>query len=702
MLLQEMGLSHDPLLSRRNASDDHLCQKDQELESNCSVMVRCKSEGSSNARTPGDHHFSSNVSFLDDNSIIQNNPTRRNLKKMNNIRPNELGVKDIDTTHRFTLEEFESGIGHSPIVQELMRRYNVDKLEAKRDESQANENGGGNGGKTKTKKKVSWFKSIKNVASVVTAHWERRSGEEWETSSEKAGRRSSSGTEDSQSNSLSNHSEKVRVRQFGKSLKELTALYKNQEIQAHNGPIWSIKFSLDGQYMASAGEDCVIHVWQVTDIEKKGDVVMERIEDVNSNLFVIPNGSRELTLVPTVTNNNLEKKKRSKVSISRKSGNLEHVVVPDSVFALSEKPVCSFRGHLVDVLDLSWSKSQYLLSSSMDKTVKLWHIGSSSCLKTFSHSDYVTCIHFNPIDDRYFISGSIDAKVRIWSIPDRQVVDWSDLHEMVTAASYTPDGQGALVGSYKGSCRLFTTSENKLQQKTPIDLQNKKKKSHLKKITGFQFSPENPSEVFVTSADSRIRVVDGVDLVHKYKGFRNTNSQMSASLTANGRYMVSASEDSHVSVWKHESHSRTSRNKGVSMTHSYEHFRCQDVSVAIPWPVVDSTRQENRLPYEISTVNRSSPAVEDINQSPSLFERTKNTLHGTVSSVNNAYFFDRFSVTWPEENLPVARKSRFTHGSGELPSKATHDRSALGMVIVTATLKGEIKVFQNFGLPVRV
>ena len=53
----------------------------------------------------------------------------------------------------------------------------------------------------------------------------------------------------------------------------------------------------------------------------------------------------------------------------------------------------------------------------------------------------VTCIQFNPVDDRYFISGSLDGKVRIWSIPDRQVVDWNDLHEMVTAACYTPDGQ---------------------------------------------------------------------------------------------------------------------------------------------------------------------------------------------------------------------------------------------------------------------
>lgn len=111
----------------------------------------------------------------------------------------------------------------------------------------------------------------------------------------------------------------------------------------------------------------------------------------------------------------------------------------------------------------------------------------------FGFPDIVTCIQFNPVDDRYFISGSLDEKVRIWSIPDRQIVDWNDLHEMVTAACYTPDGQvsysdnwvcslyleffitmkirvateryfimlfmkGALVGSHKGSCHLYDTS----------------------------------------------------------------------------------------------------------------------------------------------------------------------------------------------------------------------------------------------------
>ncbi|GAV89678.1 WD40 domain-containing protein [Cephalotus follicularis] len=494
-------------------------------------------------------------------------------------------LKEVGTGKQLTMEEFEMSVGHSPIVQELMRRQNVE--EGNKDNLDLNANGVGVGG-SKLKKRGGWLKSIKSVATSVAGHKERRSSDERDTSSEKGGRRSSSATDDSQDVSF-HGPERVRVRQYGKSSKELTALYKSQEIQAHNGSIWSIKFSLDGRYLASAGEDCVIHVWKVVESERKGELLMDKQEDGNLNFLFLGNGSPEPSSVSPLADSYPEKKRRSRSSINRKSVSLDHTVVPETVFALSEKPICSFRGHLHDVLDLSWSKSQQLLSSSMDKTVRLWDLSSKSCLKIFSHSDYVTCIQFNPVDDKYFISGSLDAKVRIWSIPDRQVVDWNDLHEMVTSACYTPDGQGALVGSYKGSCRLYSTFDNKLQRKCQINLQNKKKKAHQKKITGFQFAPGSSSEVLITSADSRVRVIDGVDLIHKFKGFRNTNSQISASLTANGKYIVSASEDSYVYIWKHETDSRPSRNKGVTVTRSYEHFHCQDVSVAIPWPGMGGT-----------------------------------------------------------------------------------------------------------------
>ncbi|KAJ9182869.1 hypothetical protein P3X46_006816 [Hevea brasiliensis] len=622
-------------------------------------------------------------------------------------------LKEVGTGRQLTMEEFEICVGHSPIVQELMRRQNVE--DATRENLDSNTNGGVGVGVSKLKKKGSWLRGIRSVTSSVKGNKERRSSDERDTGSDKGGRRSSSATDDSQDVSFQGP-EKVRVRQYGKSFKELSSLYKSQEIQAHNGSIWSIKFSLDGRHLASAGEDRVIHVWRVIQGERKGELLNDKPEDGNFNFLLTANLSPEPSLLSPTADGHHEKRRRGRTSISRKSLSLDRIVEPETVFALTDKPICSFQGHLDDVLDLSWSNSQHLLSSSMDKTVRLWHLSSKTCLKIFSHSDYVTCIQFNPVDDRYFISGSLDARVRIWSIPDHQVVDWNDLHEMVTAACYTPDGQGALVGSYKGSCRLYSTSENKLQMKCQINLQNKKKKAHLKKITGFQFGWGSSSKVLITSADSRIRVIDGVDLVHKFKGFRNTNSQISASLTANGKHVVSASEDSYVYVWKHESDSRPCGSKGATVTHSYEHFHCQDVSVAIPWPGVDDSwglqdvysgeqiGLENHLD-EVSVANHPPTPVEEISgneASQSLCGCTNSPLNGIICSATNGYFFDRISATWPEEKLRLAARNWSPCNGVDFLNGMNQNMSAYGMVIVTAGLRGEIRTYQNFGLPVRI
>ncbi|OWM82313.1 WD repeat-containing protein 44 [Punica granatum] len=656
-------------------------------------------------------------------------------------------LSDLQTGKQLTMDEFEKSVGYSPVVKELMRRENVSRM--------ANGGIGASERKYNTnsylskslrlskRSGVALLKNIKGVANSMSGLIGDRERESQPFPDQKPGK----------SASPTPSSEWVRVRQHGKSYRELSALQLCQEIQAHEGSIWTIRFSLDAHYLASAGEDRVIHVWEVQECE-----LMSMRPDEWSWTPLHPSASASACNTPDRYEGSgmmcspgplspapSERKKKGKGSQNKK-GIPDYVYVPETVFGLSERPVCSFKGHLDDVLDLSWSRSQLLLSSSMDKTVRLWDLDTMSCLKLFAHNDYVTCIQFNPIDDRYFISGSLDSKVRIWNIPDRQVVDWTDIHEMVTAVCYTPDGEGAIIGSHKGSCRVYSAEDCKLTQTSQVEISNKKK-SHAKKITGFQFSPWNPSEVLITSADSRIRILDGSDVTHKFRGFRNTSSQIAASFTQDGKYIVCASEDSHVYVWKHQE-AHHGKTKGVVNVRSYEQFQCKDVSVAIPWPgtirgepppmTVHSKRHSKRsttppppassagsptqeerenlhpgpigaskrqlppLPKKANAIDRAStPPEEEMAQLSRL-----DSGMGIGDSFNSAasssirYCSDSPSISAAANPSTASWSSSWSWFDGG-NSNGTVQATAWGMVIVTAGLGGEIRAYQNFGLPRR-
>lgn len=611
----------------------------------------------------------------------------------------ESGLREVGTGRQLTVEEFELFIGRSPLVQELMRRQSVTNS-APNSNSQSgastpmerSSSGSSNGG-ARSRRRTSWLRSISCAAGSMVTY----SRDEKDASSEKGGRRSSSATDDSQEGVPRHGPDRVKVRPYGKSHKEFSGLFMNQEIHGHKGSIWCIKFSPDGRYLATAGEDCVIHVWEVLQSGRMGEE--RELEDngtCNPFVTMVCDESSEPTLASVATEgSHWEKNLPAQALHNGRSVSSDRLKVPEHVFALSEKPVITFAGHSDDVLDLCWSKSQYLISSSMDKTVRLWHMSSTYCLKAFSHSDYVTCIQFNPIDDRYFISGSLDEKVRIWSIPKREIVDWVDLHEMITAACYTPDGQGALVGSHKGSCHVYDTSDNMLCYKKQIDLQLKKKKSSQKKITGFQFVPGSSSKVIITSADSRIRVADGFELLHKFKGFRNTSSQISACSAANGRYIISASEDSNVYIWRYSDDSKPSRKKNiVSVTNTHERFHCESVTVAVAWPCTSSRMTSRANSWKQDDLDCVSGNGHILESEPAKEDGVSAVQQQSNNSNQNG---DRASATWPEELMTKQSPKSNTSPPGEVDQAPSP--SAWGLVIVTAGRDGRIRTFQNFGFP---
>jgi len=264
-----------------------------------------------------------------------------------------------------------------------------------------------------------------------------------------------------------------------------------------------------------------------------------------------------------------------------------------------------------------------------------------------------------------------------------------------------------------------------LEQTNQIDLQNKKK-AQAKKITAFQFSPINPSEVLVTSADSRIRVLDGTELVQKFRGFKNMNSQMTASYTVDAKHIVCASEDSQVYVWKHEEpRLGITGRKTVTMCTSYETFPCKDVSVAVPWNGVvkgeppSTQHQSKRNPKKPSTTT-TTPENTTTGKKSGLPPLPKKNNDGTADGATEQHQEDdpatHISHNESENNTgesikhgdspSISISSRISSWSwfDSSGSHGTHSvqPTAWGMVIVTATIKGQIRTYQNFGLPRRV
>lgn len=229
-------------------------------------------------------------------------------------------------------------------------------------------------------------------------------------------------------------------------------------------------------------------------------------------------------------------------------------------------------------------------------------------------------------------------------------------------------------------------------------------------------------------------------------GFRNTSSQIAASFCQRGKYVISASEDSHVYVWKREeprNGSGTGKSKSLITTHSHENFQCKDVSVAIPWlgtikgepqaMPTQSKRQSKRYPSQPTSIN-GSPTREDNlptskRQLPPLPKKSTNnntlesasarqeevlalvshTESGVGESFNSVSSSGRYgdsssilNATNPSSSSSSWSSSRSWFDVGNNHVTHTIQPTAWGLVIVTATLGGEIRAYQNFGLPQRI
>ena len=223
---------------------------------------------------------------------------------------------------------------------------------------------------------------------------------------------------------------------------------------------------------------------------------------------------------------------------------------------LSAPPI-ALSGHKSDIIDVSFSPSHFILSASIDHTVRLWHPSRNAALSIFQHPDFVTAVHFNPLDDRTFASVCFDRKVRVWSIVDHRVVEWTKVSELCTACRYDRTGRYILVGTHVGTVAVIRASGEGgggLKYVQELNCRNRSGKYKKgKKVTGIDFFGHL---MVVTTNDSRLRIFDMNDetdvftLVCKLKGVKNDNLQIKGKFNDDGTLVLCGSDDGQIAVWQ--------------------------------------------------------------------------------------------------------------------------------------------------------
>ncbi|KAK9447683.1 WD40-repeat-containing domain protein [Limtongia smithiae] len=360
-----------------------------------------------------------------------------------------------------------------------------------------------------------------------------------------------------------------------------------QPLPSHKrGAIWSLQFSKDGQYLATGGEDRVVRVWAV--IRSPADRAQyERNDDEEAAAATGPSAAPSSTTSSATLQQlndgngadsaSIRSGPRTRSRANTRSSRRQKLSAP----VFQSVPYREFLGHTGDVVDLSWSKNNFLLSSSMDMTVRLWHVSRAECLCCFEHKDAVSSISFHPSDDRFFLSGCCDKYLRLWSIPDKVVVYMEKLPDFITAVAFSSDGQTSIAGLFSGMCYFYDTEG--LRYHTRLHVRSSHgRNSKGAKITGIELlrspSDSTPSsaKLLITSNDSRVRLYNLRDksLEVKFKGNENTYSQLHASSSDDGRYVICGSEDDKVYIWDTNVKDQPKKDK-----HSYEYFTAHSHAV---------------------------------------------------------------------------------------------------------------------------
>ncbi|XP_059653746.1 uncharacterized protein LOC132300597 [Cornus florida] len=132
-----------------------------------------------------------------------------------------------------------------------------------------------------------------------------------------------------------------------------------------------------------------------------------------------------------------------------------------TVCTVSQPPsiIKQLTGHSKDVTDFDFSSNnQYIASSSMDKTVRVWEILKGTCIRVIYGVASQLCIRFHPVNNNFLSVGNANKEITVFNFSTGRIINKTAFDSEITAMDHDHTGQLIFCGDAKGY--VYTVSMN--------------------------------------------------------------------------------------------------------------------------------------------------------------------------------------------------------------------------------------------------
>ncbi|HKR11609.1 MAG TPA: protein kinase [Pyrinomonadaceae bacterium] len=315
-----------------------------------------------------------------------------------------------------------------------------------------------------------------------------------------------------------------------------------KSLQAHQGTVWAIAFSPNGQHAASGGEDGKVFLWEtrnwaLTPLIERKDPIYSLAFSPDGKTLVAPAEGQGLVILPTQPGQNIKTAPGSIKPVYRVAFS------PDDS---DGNILATLSGDNPDQENGKWKGAD---------EVRIWYEkgGWGTRLLPFNQSEpKLMALAFSP-DGKTLAAAGYANKIYLWNVDvkgtpiDPLPINWSE-PDLVHSLVFSPDGKYLAAGCHDGSIRLWRyTGIWEAEERFPDE--------HRTRITALAFSRDSSLLASASAASEKEASIVRLWMVavpprSKPLPTNATTTVRSLAFSPDGKVLLGSMEDGTIANWQ--------------------------------------------------------------------------------------------------------------------------------------------------------